>query len=81
MEREGRLVCIVCGRIFPRGQGIVLEKSGRTLYFHSKRCAYRFFKLLLDLVDEDCIRKPIDDALKEFSTILEKRREAAKKVI
>ncbi len=81
MEGRDRLICVVCGRVFPKGQGIVLEKHGRVLRFHSRRCAYRFFKLLLDLVDSDCIKGPIDDALKEFSRILEKRREAAKKVI
>jgi len=81
LDGRGKLRCMVCGRVFPQGQGIVIVKGGRTLHFHSKRCAYRFFKLLLDMVEDDCIKRPLDDALKEFSTIIKKRAETARKVI
>jgi len=66
--------CIVCGRKFPKGQGIVIEKSGRTMYFHSKRCAYRFLKLLLERVDDSCIKPSIDEVLEEFNRVLRERR-------
>ena len=73
--------CVVCGRKFPEGQGIILSKGGRVLYFHSKACAARFLKLLLERVDERCITPAIDEVLGELRKALEERRRRARKVI
>ena len=66
--------CIVCGRKFPEGQGIIMDAGGRVLHFHSRRCAYRFMRLVLERADINCIRGPIDEVLSEFRKILEERR-------
>lgn len=73
--------CIVCGRKFPEGQGIILSKAGRVLYFHSKDCAMRFFRLFLELLEDSCAAPAIDEAVKEFREALKARREKTKKVI
>jgi len=58
--------CLVCGRRFPEGQGIVLNIGGKRLYFHSKRCAYKFFRSLIDKVDTSSLTKPLNETIKEF---------------
>ena len=73
--------CIVCGRKFPEGQGIVIVKAGRYLYFHSNRCASRFFRHLLEVVDDGCIRGALDETIESFRRALEAKREKARKVI
>ncbi len=73
--------CIVCGRKFPEGQGIVLEKAGVRLYFHSSKCAARFLRLLLERVDDSCIRPALKELVDELSRSLELRREKTRKVI
>lgn len=52
---EGRRTCIMCGRPFPEGQGVVLSRGGLILEFHSGRCAYKFFKLMFDRLDYQCL--------------------------
>ncbi|MCE4608194.1 MAG: hypothetical protein F7B61_04465 [Caldisphaeraceae archaeon] len=47
--------CIVCGKKFYPGQGIVLQRGSLRLFFHSSKCASKFFKMLLDRVDSSCI--------------------------
>jgi large subunit ribosomal protein L24e len=61
--------CSVCGRKFPVGQGIVLSKSGFTLYFHSSKCASKFLKLLLERMDENCARTAIREVLEELDKL------------
>ncbi len=73
--------CVVCGRKFPHGQGIIMHKSGITLYFHSKACAAKFFKLLIERVDESCTKGALREILEELSEALRKRKESARKVI
>ncbi|MEB3825143.1 MAG: hypothetical protein LRS47_00560 [Desulfurococcales archaeon] len=60
------LECSVCGRKFPRGQGIVVSKSGFTLYFHSSKCASKFLRLLLERLDEECAGRSIREVLEEL---------------
>ncbi len=74
-------VCIVCGRKFPRGQGIVVEKAGFTLAFHSSRCASKFFRLLLERLDDSCARPAIRELIGELEEANRKRMEKRKKVI
>ena len=73
--------CLVCGRKFPRGQGIVLEKAGFTLAFHSNRCASKFLRLLLERVDDDCVRPALRELIDELRKALELRRIKTRKVI
>jgi len=73
--------CTVCGRKFPEGQGIVLEKAGRYLYFHSNKCASKFFRYMLENLDDSCARPALDETIEMFRRALEARREKTKKVI
>ncbi len=65
--------CVVCGRRFPEGQGISLEKAGRVLWFHSRRCAYRFFMLLMERVEDSCISAPMSEVLEELGRLRRER--------
>ncbi|MCE4624200.1 MAG: hypothetical protein F7B11_05590 [Caldisphaeraceae archaeon] len=62
--------CVVCGKKFYPGQGIVLQRGSLRLFFHSSKCASKFFKMLLDRVDSSCI----DNAALTLIKDLEKNR-------
>lgn len=47
--------CIVCGRFFHEGQGIVIKMPGGVLEFHSSRCAQKFLRRLIDEAETDCV--------------------------
>ncbi|MCE4625095.1 MAG: hypothetical protein F7C35_04445 [Desulfurococcales archaeon] len=74
-------VCIVCGRKFPEGQGIIIRKAGFTLAFHSNRCASKFFRLLLERVDDSCVRPALREIIDELKKALEIKAAKSKKVI
>ncbi|BBD72648.1 hypothetical protein HS1genome_1037 [Sulfodiicoccus acidiphilus] len=71
----GKLVCAVCGRPFPQGQGIALELAGKNLQFHNKDCAYRFLRQLVTEVDSDCISGQVKRLIDLYE---ERLNEAAK---
>ena len=73
--------CIVCGRKFPEGQGIVITKAGITLHFHSSRCAARFLRLLLERLDEGEARRVLKELVEELRKSLEEKEKARVKVI
>ena len=79
MTRVKRYKCIVCGRVFPEGQGIVIQRAGITLTFHSKACATKFFRLMVETMDEGEFKKVARSLIKEFEEAL-KRREKQKKI-
>ncbi|AEM38836.1 hypothetical protein Pyrfu_0967 [Pyrolobus fumarii 1A] len=79
MVRNKRYKCIVCGRMFPEGQGIVLQRGGVTLTFHSKACAVKFFRLMVETIDEGEFKKVARSLVKEFEEAL-KRREKRKQI-
>mgnify|MGYP001772515736 CR=1 FL=1 len=76
-----KLECIVCGRKFPEGQGIKLTIKGEDYYFHSKACAYKFLKEVIYTLDSDEVSKVFKDLRKKYEDLIEKKREATKKVI
>ncbi len=80
MARE-RLTCIVCGRKFPRGQGIVLNIGGVELDFHSKRCALKFLTSLLEHLDQDQLRRAVNETVREFEEARRLREEEKRKTI
>jgi large subunit ribosomal protein L24e len=73
--------CLVCGRKFPEGQGIVITKAGITLHFHSSRCAAKFLKLLLERLDEDVARRVLRELVDELKKSIEEKRRSRAKVI
>lgn len=73
--------CVVCGRKFPEGQGVIMTIAGKKLYFHSKRCAYRFLRSLIDKVDSSALGRALNETLKEFEELKKRRAELTKKKI
>lgn len=69
-----RFKCVTCGRLFPEGQGVILGRGGLILTFHSSRCAYKFFKLLVDRLDERCFIEASRGLVEELEKLLESRR-------
>ncbi len=77
-----KLECIVCGRKFPRGQGITLVIGGKEYAFHSKRCALKFLRRVLEEIDEGILTKVFNNVAKEFAEELEElRKRKAKKIV
>ena len=73
--------CIVCGRKFPEGQGIVINYGRYKLMFHSSRCASKFLRLLLERVPEETLGKYIDKIVEELEERLELLRKVKAKKI
>ncbi|WFO75762.1 hypothetical protein J4526_02555 [Desulfurococcaceae archaeon MEX13E-LK6-19] len=73
-----KYTCLVCGRKFPEGQGIVIKyDEDLELTFHSSRCAAKFLKLLLERVPRDELKgylKRIREELIEKIKLIEKAR-------
>jgi len=81
MTKEEVHTCIVCGRPFHEGQGIVIRRGDLVLEFHSARCASKFLRLLVERSDASCVEGPIKQISKELREAAEKRREGRSKVI
>ncbi len=79
MPARRQYECIVCGRKFPEGQGIVIKRAGITLAFHSKSCLSKFFKLFVERLDEREFRRAARDVMDELRQMREAR--AKRKVI
>ncbi len=71
--------CLTCGRKFPHGQGVIIEKAGFILHFHSTRCAYKFLKLVIERADNGCIASSIKEVKDEFESL--RREKKVEKVI
>jgi len=73
--------CLVCGRYFHEGQGIVLNYYGYTLEFHSSRCAARFLRRLLEELDPSCGRSAVARLVDEYRRALKVMDERSAKRI
>jgi large subunit ribosomal protein L24e len=67
--RRKEYTCVVCGRKFPEGQGIVIRRAGIELAFHSKACFTRFFRLFAERVDEKEFKRVSRELIKEFEEL------------
>jgi len=76
-----RYRCIVCGRKFPEGQGIVIKYNDLVLSFHSSRCASKFLKRLLEIVPYEDLGKYIREIYSEYEDLLKKKEELRAKRI
>lgn len=65
--------CIICGRKFPEGQGIVIKYGSLELRFHSNRCASKFLRQLLERVPpeelEKYLRRIIEENLEKLEAL------------
>jgi len=78
VSRKPRVKCLICGRIFPRGQGITLRIDERELTFHSKKCALKFFNRLIEQLIVEDRTKVISALNKLLKTIEQEQRELEK---
>lgn len=82
MTSSRKYVCLVCGRKFPEGQGIIIKYDNNlTLSFHSSRCAVKFLKLLIERAPKEELRgyvKRIHDELLERQEMI--KRAKSKKI-
>ncbi len=76
-----RLECIVCGRKFYRAQGVRLNAAGIELAFHSKACALKFVRSLLEHVEPGALRRGVSETLAEFREARKKLEELRAKTI
>ena len=68
-----RYTCVVCGRVFPEGQGIVIRRAGMELAFHSKACLAKFFRLFVERLDEKEFRRAAREVVREFEELRKAR--------
>ncbi|MEM0014373.1 MAG: hypothetical protein QXS42_03655 [Zestosphaera sp.] len=76
-----KLECIVCGRKFSQGQGVVVTLGGRSYSFHSKGCALKFLKKVLEGVEQQKILEVAERVAEEFKTVLKEKAESVAKKI
>jgi len=63
--------CLVCGRPFPEGQGIVVKRGKIYLSFHSSRCAAKFLRMLvMDSEEIGCLEGLISRLVEELERAL-----------
>ena len=67
--------CIVCGRKFPKGQGVIIVVKGSEYAFHSKGCAIKFFKRLVEELDPNTLYEAFERVRKSFEEELRARAE------
>lgn len=81
VESSGKYKCIVCGRVFPRGQGIILKLGDEVLEFHSSRCFSKFTKTLLERIPFDEIKGYVKKVREECEELVsEKQKLRVKKI-
>ena len=61
-----RLTCIVCGRKFYRGQGVILTFGDAEYVFHSKACAIKFIRRFLEELDPSDAKAAAERAVRRF---------------
>ncbi len=77
-----KYTCTTCGRKFPKGQGVIIELEKTLLTFHSTRCATKFFKLLIERVEnKDIIERTARQLIRELDEQRKKIEEVKKKKI
>jgi hypothetical protein len=78
---KGKYRCVVCGRVFPEGQGIILRVNDDVIPLHSSKCATKFLRSVVERLEPSVARGIIKDVKKEFHELLEKRlKESSKKI-
>jgi len=70
----------VCGRVFPEGQGIVINTGEVELAFHSSKCAARFLKMLIDKGHKEVVSASLRLARELEETLKEEKEKLSKKI-
>jgi len=78
---KNKYQCIVCGRVFPEGQGVILRVDDDIIPLHSSKCAMKFLRNVIERLEPSIVRGVIKDVKREFHELLEKRlKESSKKI-
>lgn len=73
--------CLVCGRVFPTGQGIIVKLGDFTLEFHSNKCFAKFAKALLERIPPDEAKTYVKRVKEDFEELLiQKSKLKAKRI-
>ncbi len=74
--------CIVCGRKFPHGQGVIVKLGKLELTFHSNKCVSKFFRLLVErMEDTNVIERIARQLIRELAEKRKRLNELKKKKI
>ena len=73
MAKNKYYTCLVCGKKFPEGQGIVIRRAGIELAFHSKVCFTRFCRLFIERIDEKEFKRVARGLVKEYEELRKQR--------
>ena len=76
-----RYECIVCGRKFPKGQGVVIDIGGKLYTFHSKSCALKFLRRAIEEIEPSLVIKAFDKVNNEFKKEREEKQALRSKSI
>jgi len=73
--------CLICGRVFPEGQGFVIKYGDVNITLHSSRCAAKFLKRLLENAPREDLGKHVKKLCDELVEELEKKEKLKAKKI
>jgi len=73
--------CVVCGRVFPRGHGVVIGIEDLVLEFHSNRCFAKFARELLKRMPQGDVKGYARRLLEEYEEILSQKAKLKSKRI
>ncbi len=76
-----RYECIVCGRKFPKGQGIVISIGEKLYTFHSKGCALKFLRRVIEEIELSHVIKAFEKVSDEFKKEQEEKQSLRSKSI
>ena len=79
MGKVIKLECIVCGRKYPYGQGVTIRLADKDLTFHSKTCALKFVKSLLEKIPENQLKPALKETLNEYEKLLKEKKKITQK--
>ncbi|MEM1618537.1 MAG: hypothetical protein QW721_01340 [Desulfurococcaceae archaeon] len=73
MSVNRKRVCLVCGRVFPEGQGVVIRFNNEILEFHSNKCFAKFARALLERLPSNEVKGYIKRLKDEFEETINQR--------
>ena len=58
-----------------------MEAGGIKLVFHSKRCALKFMRSLMEHIEPGELRRAVKETLREYEELLKRKAETTRKAI
>jgi ribosomal protein L24E len=79
MAKKVKMKCTFCGRTFFKGQGVEVLIGDEKFYFHSKACALKFFKMLMERIPPEVSVPAAKSLARELAEVIKKREEMSMK--